>query len=168
MNQLLRNIVLTSWMAWPLCACQRPAEQAAAPAATSTAPSPATAPAPSAPSAMACPAPTFEGFFKRFADDVAVQKAYVTDPLQSDSVDAEAEPEPAPVHKTLKASEIAFPVLPTTTELASKGLNVTTEHPDPSDIAVTVSKPDTDDQKVFHFRPSDGCWTLYRIDDQSL
>lgn len=160
MNRLLRDTFLMSCALLPLCACQQPADRAADSASVAT--------ARAAANEAMCPAATFDAFFKRFADDITVQKAYVTDPLQSDSVDAEAEPEPAPVHKTLGKSEIAFPVIPTTTELTRKGLAVATEHTSPSDIAVTVGKPDTDDLKVFHFRPSDGCWTLYRIDDQSL
>ena len=56
--------------------------------------------------APACPARDFPGFLAAFADDVAVQKAFVAVPLRSDTIDPEAEPEPKPVTTMLGADAL--------------------------------------------------------------
>lgn len=155
---MFRNLLLTAVLLAPLCACSQ-----TGPDDHTTVATPSTAGKPT----TTCPAPTFDGFFKRFADDVALQKIYVTDPLQSDSIDPNAEPEPATVTKSVAKASLSYPLMPDTATQTTNKLVVTTHH-DASDISVQITKPDTDDQRVFHFRPTDGCWTLYRVEDQSL
>lgn len=117
--------------------------------------------------ATRCPAATFDDFLPLFENDVAVQKAYVTDPLQSDSVDANAEPEPKPVSKMLGKAEITFPVIPSQAEQTKSGLAATRTETSPTEVVLKLAKPDTDYQMSFFFRKDD-CWHLYRVKDDSL
>jgi len=100
-------------------------------------------------------------------NDVEVQKAFVTDPLQSDSVDANAEPEPKPVSKMLGRAEITFPVMPSEQQQAKDGLKLTKNDISATEVSVKLAKEDTDYQMSFFFR-KDGCWHLYRTKDDSL
>ena len=45
---------------------------------------------------LSCPAQDFGKFLTAFANHIEVQKAFVSLPLESESVDATAEPEPKP------------------------------------------------------------------------
>lgn len=117
--------------------------------------------------ATQCPAATFDDFLPLFENDVAVQKAYVADPLQSDSVDANAEPEPKPVSKMLGKAEITFPVIPSQAEQAKSGLAGARTDTSPTEVVLKLAKPDTDYQMSFFFRKDD-CWHLYRVKDDSL
>jgi hypothetical protein len=119
----------------------------------------------SAPSA--CPAQTFDTFLTAFADDVEVQKKSVALPLQSESVDALAEPEPKPVTKMLSFAELHFPLMPTVQQRARDGLQISQTPSGKGEIEVKLVKPDTDYQLLFYFR-NDGCWKLYRMRDDSL
>ncbi|KJV29136.1 hypothetical protein VI08_16255 [Luteibacter yeojuensis] len=149
------------------CDSSQPPAQAAAPAAAATAPQ-AAAPAVAAGPSSTCPAPTFDGFLKQFTDDPAVQKRYIADPLESDTVDANAEPEPAPVKKMLSKAEVTFPVIPDSARQGKDGLVMKKTAEGDTGYAVELAKPDTDYQMTFHFRSADGCWQLVRTEDDSL
>lgn len=123
--------------------------------------------APATASAPRCPAEAFDRFLPLFENDVAVQKAYVTDPLQSDSVDPNADPEPKPVSKSVPRAEVAFPVMPSQAQQTKDGLIATQTADGPTEISVKLVKPDTDYQMTFFFRKDD-CWHLYRVKDDSL
>jgi hypothetical protein len=149
------------------CDSSQPPAPAATPAAASTPPQ-ATAPAVAAGPSNTCPAPTFDGFLKQFTDDPAVQKRYIADPLESDTVDANAEPEPAPVKKMLPKAEVTFPVIPDSARQGKDGLVMKKTAEGDTGYAVELAKPDTDYQMTFHFRSADGCWQLVRTEDDSL
>lgn len=121
---------------------------------------------PAAPS-LTCPADDFATFLPKFMNDVKLQKAFVTDPLQSDSVDANAEPEPKPVSKMIARAEISFPVMPDDQRQAKDGLKLTKNETSPTEVTVKLAKEDTDYQMSFFFR-KDSCWHLYRMKDDSL
>jgi hypothetical protein len=116
---------------------------------------------------VACPAQDFDSFFKHFANDVAVQKAFVSVPLQSDSIDPEAEPEPAPVSRQLDKAQIAFPLLPNEQQQRKQGLSLSKTVSATDQVSIKLSKADTDYQLTLFFRHED-CWMLYRIKDDSL
>jgi hypothetical protein len=141
-----------------LAGCDKAPSPQAAPAAAGTV---------AAHPATQCPAVTFDGFLPLFENDIAIQKAYVTDPLQSDSVDANAEPEPKPVSKMLSHADVTFPVMPSQADQAKSGLATTRTDNSPTEIAIKLAKPDTDYQMSFFFRKDD-CWHLYRVKDDSL
>ena len=143
-----------------LTACDKAPAPTAAPAAATTT-------APTASSPPTCPAEQFDRFLPLFENDVALQKTYVTDPLQSDSVDPNADPEPKPVSKSLAKAEVAFPVMPSQADQTKDGLVATQTVSGPTEIAVKLVKPDTDYQTTFFFRKDD-CWHLYRVKDDSL
>ena len=142
-----------------LTACDKSPEPAATPAAASS--------GPVASSTPRCPAETFDGFLPLFENDVSLQRAYVTDPLQSDSVDPNADPEPKPVSRSLRKSDVTFPIMPSQADQAKDGLVATRTESGPTEVAVKLVKPDTDYQMTFFFRKDD-CWHLYRVKDDSL
>ncbi|SFW62864.1 hypothetical protein SAMN02800691_2679 [Luteibacter sp. UNCMF366Tsu5.1] len=146
-----------------------PPPQAPSPVAATSAANAATVAAPSAASASAttCPAESFDQFLPLFENDVSVQKTYVTDPLQSDSVDPNADPEPKPVSKSLPKDQVTFPIMPSQSDQAKDGLTAKRTDTSATDIAVKLVKPDTDYQMTFFFRKDD-CWHLYRVKDDSL
>ncbi|MET0937508.1 MAG: hypothetical protein ABWX83_16060 [Luteibacter sp.] len=114
-----------------------------------------------------CPATDFAGFLPKFMNDVATQKAFVTDPLQSDSVDPNAEPEPKPVSKMVGRADITFPVMPSEGQQAKDDLKLTKNETSATEVIVKLARQDTDYQMSFFFR-KDGCWHLYRVKDDSL
>lgn len=114
-----------------------------------------------------CPATTFDAFLPLFENDSAVQKAYVTSPLQRDSVDASAEPEPKPVSTMLTKGSVKFPVMPSQAEQAKNRLTSSRTDTSTTEIVIKLAKPDTDYQMSFFFRKGD-CWHLYRVKDDSL
>lgn len=146
-----------------------PPPQASSPVTASTAASATTAASPAVGSASAttCPAESFDQFLPLFENDVNVQKAYVTDPLQSDSVDPNADPEPKPVSKSLPKDQVTFPIMPSQADQAKDGLTAKRTDTSATDVAVKLVKPDTDYQMTFFFRKDD-CWHLYRVKDDSL
>jgi hypothetical protein len=117
--------------------------------------------------APACPSPSFDGFLKAFIESVAVQKAFSAEPLESQTVDATAEPEPALVTKMLTAAELQFPLIPSEQQQAKEGLTMRQSVLENGDTKVTLAKEDTDYQISFYFRKNT-CWQLFRIRNDSL
>lgn len=99
--------------------------------------------------------------------DLQVQKAQVSLPLQRESVDPNAEPEPRPISKMLTQAELKFPLMPSPQQQAKDGLQLSKIATDPTHMEVKLVKPDTDYQLTFFFQ-NDGCWKLYRIRNDSL
>lgn len=163
MKHTLLSALLALCMALSACNAgeQAPGEnRAAAPAA-------AASPPVSSPATPACPSQDFDKFFVAFAGDAQVQKAHVAMPLESETIDSNAEPEPKPVIKQLALSELKFPLLPDPQQQAQDKLELTKTVSDATHVEIKLAKPDTDYQMVYLFR-NDGCWTLYRTRDDSL
>jgi hypothetical protein len=159
------SLALTTLLLFGCDKAPEPASESTPASTASVAVAPATPPASA--SSPTCPAEDFAAFLPRFMNDATVQKAFVTDPLQSDSVDANAEPEPKPVSKMLSRGDITFPVMPDAQQQAKDGLKLTTTETSPTEVTVKLAKDDTDYQMSFFFR-KDGCWHLYRTKDDSL
>jgi hypothetical protein len=115
----------------------------------------------------ACPSSNFDSFLKAFMGDVEIQKAFSVEPLESQTVDATAEPEPALVTKMLTATELQFPLIPSEQQQASEGLKLRQSTLENGDTKVTLVKEDTDYQMSFYFK-NEGCWKLIRIRNDSL
>ncbi|QQP97403.1 hypothetical protein [Lysobacter enzymogenes] len=139
--------------------------QPAAAAAEQAAPEKA-APAAAATPATACPSQDFDAFLAAFADDVEVQRAFTERPLRSETVDANADPEPKPVTAMLDGDAIKFPLMASRAKQQADGL-VLSQTELNGDKQVLLAKPDTDYQLSFFFRKGE-CWTLYRMRDDSL
>ncbi|MDR6843259.1 hypothetical protein [Pseudoxanthomonas sacheonensis] len=157
---MTRAIVLLAVMAL-LGACEATPQQnlpVAQPATSTPAPASAT---------LACPSPNFEGFLKVFISDVEAQKEFSAKPLESQTVDATAEPEPALVTKMLTATELEFPLIPSEQQQANEGLKMRQSVLENGDIKVTLAKEDTDYQMSFYFK-KEACWKLIRIRNDSL
>jgi len=114
-----------------------------------------------------CSAQNFDKFLSTFANDIEVQKKFIVLPLQSDSVDAMAEPEPKTVTKMLDLSALHFPLMPSTRKQINDGLKLSYKRINVGEVEVKLVKDDTDYQMTFFFR-NDGCWKLYRINNDSL
>lgn len=116
---------------------------------------------------LACPSPSFDGFLKSFMESVEVQKAFSAEPLESQSVDATAEPEPALVTRMLTAAELRFPLIPNEQQQGQEGLTMRQSALENGVTKVTLAKEDTDYQVSFYFRRNQ-CWQLFRIRNESL
>ncbi|MFK3649770.1 hypothetical protein ACI2IY_15250 [Lysobacter enzymogenes] len=123
-------------------------------------------PAAAATPATACPSQDFDAFLSAFADDIEVQRAFTQRPLRSETVDANADPEPKPVTAMLDGDAIKFPLMPSRVKQQADGL-VLSQTELNGDKQVLLAKPDTDYQLSFFFRKGE-CWTLYRMRDDSL
>jgi hypothetical protein len=174
MKNILQTCLLV--LCFTLCACgadhsdsegPKDVQQQIAPAAVPAGRGGSTNPIHAASATPVCQAQAFDTFLTAFADDIEVQKKSVTRPLQSESVDALAEPEPKPVTKMLSFAELHFPLMPTERQRAHDGLQISQTPSGSGEIEVKLVKPDTDYQRVFYFR-NDGCWKLYRMRDDSL
>ena len=128
---------------------------------------PATSPPAPTSVELACPSPSFDGFLTAFIADVEVQKAFSAEPLESQTIDATAEPEPALITKMLTATELQLPLIPSEQRQTSEVLKMRQSELENRDIKVTLAKEDTDYQVSFYFRKNQ-CWQLYRIRNESL
>ncbi|MBB4757629.1 hypothetical protein FHT15_002316 [Xanthomonas campestris] len=137
-------------------------------------PAAAAAPAASPPAAAAatpaqpatCPNADFATFLKSFSADIAVQEKATANPLTMIQLDPDAQPEPAPVTRTVALADVEWPVIPNLEAARNGGREVTISE-EADGRQVLVRTPDTGDQQVYHFaqRP---CWMLVKVDDQSL
>ncbi|MCD5970607.1 hypothetical protein [Pseudomonas quasicaspiana] len=118
-------------------------------------------------SMAACPAQDFDGFLKRFANDLEVQKAFVSTPLQSEYIDPEAQPEPRPVSELLDKSQLQFPLMPSDQQQHEQGLTLAKRLKGTDQAVIKLTKADTGYQLSLFFK-REACWTLYRIQDESL
>lgn len=116
--------------------------------------------------ATACPSQDFDAFLAAFADDIEVQRAFTQRPLRSETVDANADPEPKPVTAMLDGDALKFPLMASRAKQQAEGL-VLSQTELNGDKQVMLAKPDTDYQLSFFFRKGE-CWTLYRMRDDSL
>jgi len=126
----------------------------------------ADAPEPASPT-VACPSQDFRTFLTAFANDPGVQEAFTRRPLQSDYMDAAAEPEPRRVLRTLDGADLRFPVMPSLQRQQQEGLEMRWTSTGDDKAEVVVFKPDTDHQTAFFFIRN-GCWRLDRKRDDSL
>ncbi|WP_407315367.1 hypothetical protein [Pseudomonas sp. nanlin1] len=115
----------------------------------------------------ACPAQDFDGFLKRFANDIELQKAFVSSPLQSEYIDPEAQPEPRPVSELLEKSQLKFPLMPSDQQQRDQGLTLAKRLKGPDQAVIKLTKADTGYQLSLFFK-REACWMLYRIQDDSL
>lgn len=157
----IRTLVAALALTLVLAACkpQTPA------LASAPSPAPAAATSSATPPAQ-CPDADFEHFVTRFSADIAVQEKATADPLTMIRLDPDAQPEPAPVTRQVPLAEVEWPVIPNL-EAARNGGREVVVSDDAGGRKVRVRTPDTGDQQVYHFaqRP---CWTLVKVDDQSL
>ncbi|MBM7093353.1 hypothetical protein JTP67_33590, partial [Streptomyces sp. S12] len=72
--------------------------------------------------ATACPSQDFDAFLAAFADDIEVQRAFTQRPLRSETVDANADPEPKPVTAMLDGDALSFPLMASRAKQQAEGL----------------------------------------------
>ncbi|MBD8572870.1 hypothetical protein IFR09_00855 [Pseudomonas syringae] len=118
-------------------------------------------------SVAACPSQRFDVFLERFANDTAVQKAFVKTPLRSEFIDPDAQPEPSPVSELLDKAQLTFPLMPSEQQQREQGLTRDEQLSAPDQAMVRLTKADTGYQRSLFFK-REACWVLYRIQDDSL
>ncbi|MCP3044491.1 hypothetical protein [Xanthomonas euvesicatoria] len=171
---LLRTSLHALALSLALVACKPQAEPAGAAMPAATAEAAGTAPAASTPATASatpaqpttCPTADFSAFLKGFSADIAAQEKATADPLTMIRIDPDAQPEPAPVTREVALADIKWPVIPNLDVARSAGREVVVSE-NAGGRQVLVRTPDSGDQQVYHFaqRP---CWTLVKVDDQSL
>ncbi|WP_109511755.1 hypothetical protein [Pseudomonas ovata] len=124
-------------------------------------------PPPSSAGVALCPSQNFDGFLERFANDVAVQKAFVSTPLRNEFIDPEAQPEPRPVSELLDKARLEFPLMPSEKQQRDEGLTLEKKLTAPDQAMIRLTKADTGYQRSLFFK-REACWRLYRIQDDSL
>lgn len=125
------------------------------------------APEPASPQAAGCPSKDFQTFLTSFANDPRVQEAFSSRPLHVDSMDVAADPEPRRVTRMLDGADLRFPLMPSLQRQAQDGLEMRWNSSGDDKAEVVLGKPDTDYLTTFFFIRN-GCWRLYRIQDDSL
>jgi len=131
--------------------------------APATAPAAGTATDPSA----QCPQPEFDAFLAQFGHDIAVQEKATADPLISESVDPQAQPEPAQVTRQVPLAEVEWPVMPDPAGLSRQGREMQVTPQADGSMQVRIRKPDTSDQQTYTFAQKP-CWQLQRVVDESI
>ena len=150
-----------------LSACKPAANPATdQPPADQPAQATATTPAAQTPETT-CPDADFAAFLKRFEGSVAVQRTSTADPLTMESIDGDAEPEPAQVTKQVPLAEVEFPVLFGPDKRAAEGLQETVTELGPSQREVRHAVPDSGVQVRFTFS-ADPCWRLVKVSDDTF
>jgi hypothetical protein len=152
-----------------LAGCGRASTPMPAPArpAPASATALATAPAPQATAPEACPDTDFDAFLKRFETSADAQRAASADPLTMTRIDPDAQPEPAAVTRHVPRAQVRFPVLPDAATRRAQGLELRVSPGGGNARDVVVGLPDSGAQVRLAFELRD-CWTLVRVDDESI
>lgn len=117
--------------------------------------------------APACPSARFPVFFARYADSIALQKAFTDDPLAHVMLDHAAQPEPRQVKTELPRARLSFPLVPPKAVRQQQRLAIRYGEASASNASATLFKEDTGYQVTYFFR-NDGCWKLERREDLSM
>jgi hypothetical protein len=117
--------------------------------------------------APACPSAKFPVFFAKYADSVALQKAFTDDPLPQVMLDHAAQPEPRQVKTRLAKGKLSFPLIPPAAVRKQQGLVLRIDDAGADHAKATLFKEDTGYKVSYVFR-KDGCWKLELRDDQSM
>ena len=117
--------------------------------------------------APACPSDKFPVFFAKYADSVALQKAFTDYPLAHVLLDHATGPEPRKIKVQLDKAKVSFPLILPAAERKRAHLKFRIDEVTASNARVTLLQADTDYKLAYFFR-KDGCWKLERKEDQSL
>jgi hypothetical protein len=115
----------------------------------------------------ACPSAKFPVFFAKYADSVALQKAFTVDPLEHVMLDHAAVPEPRQVKSTLAKAALSYPLVPAKAVRKQQGLALRINEVSGTHASATLFKADTGYLVTYFFR-NDGCWQLERREDLSM
>lgn len=117
--------------------------------------------------APACPSAKFPVFFAKYADSIALQKAYTDFPLSHVMLDHAAQPEPRQVKTRLARAKLSFPLVPPAAVRKQQGLAFRIDEAGDNNARATLFKEDTGYLVTYVFR-KDGCWKLERREDLSM
>ena len=114
-----------------------------------------------------CAADKFAEFSRLFAEDADFQRKHTDVFIEKQAIDVAAEPEPKTIRYRLSRDKLKFPVLPLKGERDGKALQMLIESVESDGARVKLYKPETDYQ-IHYFFKRNTCWTLIRIQDDSL
>nr|WP_279583422.1 hypothetical protein [Xylella fastidiosa] len=112
---------------------------------------------------VSCPGEDFTTFFKKFSNDVNIQRAFTKYPLRIKELDLSAAPEVKKVVKHLRGDQVHFPVFPLKAERESKSIEIM----DDLNSEKVLYQPGKDYLMAYKF-VNDSCWYLSSIENQSL
>jgi hypothetical protein len=110
---------------------------------------------------------SFAAFLDAFADSEALQRRHTAAPLTMMHQDKDAQPEPKPVVRRVRARDIPFPVVPPAAVRQHHALRFRIDSERAGKARVTMFKDDTD-YMVKYFFDRGPCWRLVRVEDWSL
>ncbi|MDC6407757.1 hypothetical protein LOD50_02395 [Xylella fastidiosa subsp. multiplex] len=108
---------------------------------------------------VSCPGEDFTTFFKKFSNDVNIQRAFTKYPLRIKELDLSAAPEVKKVVKHLRSDQVHFPVFPLKAERERKSIEMHDEK--------ILYQPGKDYLMAYEF-VKDDCWYLSSIDNRSF
>ncbi|WP_112311090.1 hypothetical protein [Pseudogemmobacter bohemicus] len=108
----------------------------------------------------------FDAFLARFGHEITVQEAATADPLIIDVIDPTAEAEPYYNRITEPLSEVLWPVIPDTTSLDGRGLEMQISDHE-GGKAVLLRGMNNGERTTYYFSEQP-CWTLTGILDESM
>jgi hypothetical protein len=114
--------------------------------------------------AATCPGRTFPSFFAEFQNKEAVQRRWTTDPVEGETVGDDGNP----VSRPWRFSQMSWPLIPSAPKVAANGAVTEASALPGGGVKIKLYKPDTDYQMYYFFKKTGDCWTLYRIEDESL
>lgn len=117
--------------------------------------------------APACPSAKFPVFFAKYADSIALQKAFTADPLSMSMLDLAVQPEPRQVKTQLAKGKLSYPLIPPAAVRKQQGLAFRIDEVSDKHARATLFRKDTG-YKVTYAFSKQACWQLERKDDQSL
>lgn len=115
----------------------------------------------------ACPAQEFPEFLSAYANSEIIQRTFLRVPLKIQQLNLDADPEPKPVVKKLKYSQLKFPLLPLRAERDAKLLALRIDKWSEKKAEATLYRQDTGYQVTYFFVKNE-CWVLAAIEDWSM
>ncbi|ALR09778.2 hypothetical protein [Xylella fastidiosa] len=118
---------------------------------------------------VSCPGEDFTTFFKKFSNDVNIQRAFTKYPLRIKELDLSAAPEVKKVVKHLRSDQVHFPVFPLKAERERKSLDIIngTGRYLNENRKIILIQPNTDYLMLYEFVKND-CWYLSSTDNRSF
>lgn len=106
-----------------------------------------------------CPSDSFQSFLDIFAESEEIQKSFTRFPIRMLTV-VDADPEPKPVVKSLRASQVTYPLIPSAKERKIKKLVLHVERQGARQFKVNISKDNTGYLVSYYFIANKSCWPI--------
>ncbi|RON51121.1 lysozyme inhibitor LprI family protein [Pseudomonas frederiksbergensis] len=115
---------------------------------------------------VSCPSTDFNVFLASFAENSAVQRAFIQRPLQFLAT-VDAEPEPRLEKRALEDKQIKYPLMPDRAHREAEGLTLSIKERSGDTATAILNKPDTDYLVEYRFVLGK-CWMLSEVSDFAI